>query len=162
ISAAYAAYGHLGRLLDTEDERPSGLTLPRPMGRLSIQNVVFGRPGLPAVLKGVSFTVEPGEILGMVGPSAAGKSTLLKLIVGVWRPTSGMVRLDGANVANWDPDELGRHIGYLPQEVELFPGTVHENISRLRPAEEGEIIAAAELAGVHELILKFPKGYDTE
>src|SRR5262249_713148 len=148
IGAAHGAYKQLGQLLETETARPRGLILPRPTGRLSIQNVVFSRPGLPPVLKGVSFIVGPGEILGMVGPSAAGKSTLLKLIVGIWRPTFGTVRLDGADVANWDPDALGPHIGYLPQEVELFSGTVHENISRLRPAEEAEIIAAAQLAGV--------------
>ncbi|MCP4385158.1 MAG: ATP-binding cassette domain-containing protein, partial [Hyphomicrobiales bacterium] len=127
--AAQASYGRLSLLLQVEETRPDGLKLPRPEGRLTVQNVVFGRPGLPPVLKGVSFAAAPGDTVGIVGPSAAGKSTLAKLLVGVWRPTSGVVRLDGADVTNWDPDDLGSHLGYLPQEVELFAGTVSDNIS---------------------------------
>jgi PrtD family type I secretion system ABC transporter len=162
ISAGRGAYQRIVRLVDEEAERPAGLRLPRPAGHLKVQSLVFGRPGVPPVLKGVSFAASPGEILGIVGPSAAGKSTLLKLIVGVWRPHSGSVRLDGAEVGNWDPDALGAYVGYLPQDVELFAGTVHENISRLTKADSDDIIAAAKLAGVHDLILKLPKGYDTE
>jgi PrtD family type I secretion system ABC transporter len=162
ISAGRGAYQRIALLVDQETQRPSGLRLPRPAGHLKVQSLVYGRPGLPPVLKGVSFSASPGEILGIVGPSAAGKSTLLKLIVGVWRPHSGTVRLDGAEVGNWDPDELGGYVGYLPQDVELFAGTVHENISRLTKADPSDIIAAAKLAGVHDLILKLPKGYDTE
>ncbi|MCP4383753.1 MAG: ATP-binding cassette domain-containing protein, partial [Hyphomicrobiales bacterium] len=160
--AAQASYGRLSLLLQVEESRPDGLKLPRPEGRLTVQNVVFGRPGLPPVLKGVSFAAAPGDIVGIVGPSAAGKSTLAKLLVGVWRPTSGVVRLDGADVTNWDPDDLGSHLGYLPQEVELFAGTVSDNISRMQPGLDAEVVAAAELSGAHDLILRLPKGYDTE
>ena len=163
LVAAQSAYERLGLLLKAERARPKGLLLPRPAGRLAVQNLVFGRPGLPPVLKGISFAAAPGDIVGIVGASAAGKSTLAKLIVGVWRPNSGIVRLDGADVNNWDPDELGGHLGYLPQEVELFAGTVRDNISRLRAGDlDQETVNAAKLAGAHELILKLPKGYDTE
>src|SRR5688500_16153201 len=147
ISSGRAAYQRIVRLVDEETERPSGLRLPRPAGHLKVQALVSGRPGPPPVLKGVSFSASPGEILGIVGPSAAGKSTLLKLIVGVWQPHSGSVRLDGAEVGNWDPDDLGGYIGYLPRDVELFAGTVHENIPRLTKADPADIIAAAKLAG---------------
>lgn len=162
LVAAQGSYNRLDGLLDAERARPRGLRLPRPDGRLTVHNLVFGRPGLPPVLKGVSFAAAPGEIVGIVGPSAAGKSTLAKLIVGVWRPSSGVVRLDGGDVTNWDPDELGGHLGYLPQEVELFAGTIRDNIGRLRAADDMEIVAAGKLAGAHDLILKLPKGYDTE
>lgn len=162
MMSAHAAYSRLGKLLDSERERPYGLKLPRPTGQLSVHNLVFGRPGSPPVLKGVSFSVASGDLVGIVGPSAAGKSTLAKLIVGVWRPTSGMVRLDGADVANWDPDELGRYVGYLPQEVELFAGTVRDNIARLGNATDEDIVAAAQLAGAHDIILKLSKGYDSD
>jgi ATP-binding cassette, subfamily C, bacterial EexD len=162
LTSATAAYRQLGQLLEAEGMRPKSIKLPRPAGRLTVHNLTFGRRGLPPVLKGISFSVEPGEVVGIVGPSAAGKSTLARLLVGVWRPTSGVVRLDGSDVTNWNPDDLGRYIGYLPQEVELFSGPVHENIARLGNVEDTEIIAAAQLAGAHELILKLPKGYETE
>lgn len=161
MTSAHAAYKRLVTLLSDQSEA-STLELPAPKGRLEIQNVTFARPGAPPILRGVSFAGGPGEIIGIVGPSAAGKSTLLKLIVGIWRPNAGTVRLDGADVALWNPDQLGRYVGYLPQEVELFSGTVHENIARFTDAEDAEIIAAAQLAGVHELILRLAEGYETE
>ena len=143
----------------------SSLNLPAPVGRLSAENLSY----LPAgsekpILRNVNFAIAPGECVAVVGPSGSGKSTLARLLVGVYRPTSGHVRLDTADVLHWRRADLGRHIGYVPQTVQLLPGTIRENISRMRNPEEGEdekIVAAARRAGVHDLILRLPKGYDT-
>lgn len=163
ITGAQAAFRRISDLLDAAKEPAQPLLkLPRPTGRLQASGVIFRRPDSPPVLKGLTFSIEPGESVGIVGPSAAGKSTLAKLIVGVWRPTAGTIRLDGADVTTWDPDDLGQYLGYLPQEVELFAGTVRDNIARMGPASDEEVIAAAQLAGAHDLILRLPKGYDTE
>ncbi|MBX6321324.1 MAG: type I secretion system permease/ATPase [Rhodospirillaceae bacterium] len=163
LLAAREAYQRLERLLADVPEPGSGMPLPRPAGRLSVEQIVFTPPkGERPVLRGVSFVVEPGEMLGIVGPSAAGKSTLAKIIVGVWRPSSGAVRLDEADVAGWDPIDLGQHVGYLPQDVELFEGTVRENIARMTDAPPEAVIAAAQKAGVHEMILRLPEGYETQ
>lgn len=141
------------------------MALPAPKGRLSVDRLVYrhrvGGNLAPAILKGVSFAIEAGEALGIVGPSGSGKSTLVKCIVGVWQPISGTVRLDGADVAQWDPEDLGQYIGYLPQDVELFNATIRENISRFQEANPADIVAAAQMAGVHDLILQLPNGYDT-
>jgi ATP-binding cassette subfamily C protein len=110
----------------------------------------------------VSFRVEPGQALGVIGPSAAGKSTLARLLVGIWRPVSGSIRLDGAALDQYSDDDLGRHVGYLPQDVALFDGAVAENIARLSPTIDPEaVVTAAKRAGAHELILRLPQGYDT-
>lgn len=137
-------------------------TLPTPEGRLSVEGLIFVPQGTAKpVLHDISFDLAPGTALGLAGPAAAGKTTLARHLVGSLVPTRGHVRLDGADLANWNPTDRGRHIGYLPQDVELFNGTVGENIARMSEASDAEIIAAAELAGVHEMVLALPKGYDT-
>ena len=136
--------------------------LPRPAGRIDLANVSFLPPGVgEPVIRQVSFHLDGGDALGIVGPSGAGKTTLVRLIVGTVKPTAGHVRLDGAEVTAWPDADRGRHVGYLPQSVELFAGTVRENIARLALAEDDDIIAAAKLADVHEVVLGLPRGYDT-
>jgi ABC-type protease/lipase transport system fused ATPase/permease subunit len=114
-----------------------------------------------AVLNGVNFTLDAGQALAIVGPSASGKSSLAKLLVGVWKPTDGSVRLDGVEVSDWNHDELGPHIGYVPQEIEFFEATVAENIARLGVVDSEKVVAAAKLVALHETILSWPQGYDT-
>jgi len=150
-------------------ERPAapseqaGLALPAPAGRLEVERVIFSvAPMRPPLIKGVGFTLEAGESLGVIGPSASGKTTLIRLILGVFKPQAGVIRLDGADIARWDRDALGRHVGYLPQDVELFSGTVAENIARLGPVESERVVDAARLAHAHEMILRLPDGYDTQ
>jgi ABC-type protease/lipase transport system fused ATPase/permease subunit len=113
------------------------------------------------VLKGVSFSLQPGEALGVIGPSAAGKSTLARTLVGVWPIASGKVRIDGSDLQNWSREQLGPHIGYLPQDVSLFDGTVAQNIARFGPIDADAVVAAARHAGVHEIVLRLPDGYET-
>lgn len=158
-----SAWQRLEKLLGSAPEAAGGLELPAPRGAVAVERVVFGlRQGEKAILRGVSFSLEAGESLGLIGPSAAGKSTLARLVVGVWRANSGAVRLDGADVAAWPRERLGPHIGYLPQDVELFAGTVAENIARMGEPDSAAVIRAATRAGVHELVLRLPKGYDTD
>lgn len=109
----------------------------------------------------VSFAVQPGDVLGIIGPSASGKSTLARLLVGIWPVSEGIVRLDNADIYQWNKDELGPYIGYLPQDIELFAGSIAENIARFNELDSEKVIEAAKLAGVHELILRFPNGYDS-
>ncbi len=157
-----SAYERLERLLKEFPAREQGMALPPPRGHLTVENVMTAAPGTQvAILKGVSFTLEPGAVLGVIGPSAAGKSTLARLLVGVWPALAGKVRLDGADVYSWDKQLLGAYIGYLPQDVELFEGTIAENIARFGEIDSGQVIEAARQAGMHEMILHFPKGYDT-
>ena len=155
------------RIMETlqRAEPPSSTTaLPRPKGRLTVEAVNYAPPGANRLLlANINFMVEPGEVLGIVGPSGAGKSTLARLLVGIWRPINGVVRLDGADVFSWDRADFGRHIGYLPQDTELFAGSIRQNIARFRPdVTDEQVIRAAQLAGVHELVLRTPKGYDTQ
>ncbi|MFV2093747.1 MAG: type I secretion system permease/ATPase, partial [Hyphomicrobiales bacterium] len=159
---ARGAFKRVAAILSEPVPNTSQLNLPRPAGDLGVEKLVATAPGenVP-IIKGISFGSKAGEVLGIVGPSAAGKSTLARLLVGVWPPSSGHVRLDGADVSTWNHTELGKHIGYLSQEAELFDGTVSENISRFGEAESQSVIEAAKLAGVHDLVLRLPDGYDT-
>jgi len=137
--------------------------LPVPEGKLAAEAVVFGvRGATKPIIRGASFSLDAGEALGIVGPSASGKSTLARLLVGIHRASAGTVRLDGADVSAWPRESLGRHIGYMPQDVELFPGTVTQNIARLDAPDSAEVIRAAQRAHVHDMILRLPRGYDTE
>lgn len=137
--------------------------LPAPEGRLAVEALTALVPGSRTpVLQGVTFAVAPGQTLAVVGPSGAGKSSLVRTLVGVWPTVSGTVRLDGTEIGHYNADELGNTIGYLPQEVELFAGTIAENIARFRDADDAEIVKAAKLAGVHDMIQKLAQGYDTE
>ncbi|NBP39714.1 MAG: ATP-binding cassette domain-containing protein, partial [Betaproteobacteria bacterium] len=162
FSTARTSYQRLSQLLDDFPARSPGMSLPRPKGHLAVESVVATPPGAQApVLKGIQFTVQPGEVLVVVGPSASGKSTLARLLVGVWPAQAGKVRLDGADIFLWNKEELGPWIGYLPQDIELFDGTIAENIARFGEIDAEAVISAATKAGMHEMILRFPKGYDT-
>jgi len=164
FNAARDAYGRLNAFYEIVPEDDESLQLPPPKGHLSVENMTAGPPGAQsAVLGGLHFELKPGQGLGVIGPSAAGKSTLARLLVGIWVPQKGAVRLDGATFDQWSHDEIGKHVGYLPQEVELFDGTVGENIARFNGDATAEaIVEAARWAGVHELILRLPEGYDTK
>jgi ATP-binding cassette subfamily C exporter for protease/lipase/ATP-binding cassette subfamily C protein EexD len=135
--------------------------MPQPEGRLAAENVSYRATGETPILAGISFSLEPGEALAVIGPSAAGKSTLARLLTGVWPPATGKVRLDGADVAHWPRPDLGPWIGYVPQDVELFDGTVADNIARLGDVDSEAVIAAARRANAHEMILTLPQGYET-
>jgi PrtD family type I secretion system ABC transporter len=140
-----------------------GLRLPTPQGRLEVENIAVKLPGHEQpVLSGIRFSLQPGESLGIVGPSGAGKSTLGRAVLGLVPLSAGAVRLDGADISTWERDRLGGHFGYLPQEIRLFPGTVAENIARLGERDDSAIVAAARLAGAHDMILRLPRGYDTD
>jgi PrtD family type I secretion system ABC transporter len=157
-----AAWRRLQQLFAANSPAAAATPLPAPSGALEVERVIYAFPGAerPA-LRGVSFALAAGESLGVIGPTAAGKSTLARLAVGIWKPISGAVRLDGADVAAWSRDDLGPHIGYVPQAVGLFAGSVAENIARLGAPEGEAVIRAAQRAHAHDMILRLPKGYDT-
>jgi PrtD family type I secretion system ABC transporter len=169
LAAARAAGQRLSRVLENLEEQRIHTALPQPQGVLSVEEVgLRGRDGRTLLLN-MNFKAEPGQILGIIGPSGSGKTTLGKILVGALQPTIGAVRLDGARLTDWDPDELGQHIGYMPQEPSLFEGTIKENIARFergsttddaRQIDEA-VVSAAKEAGVHELILQLPQGYDS-
>ncbi len=161
-SGTRSAYQRLNKLLEANPAREAGMSLPKPLGQISVEAVTAAPPGSPvAVIKNLSFAIATGDVLGIIGPSGSGKSTLARLLVGIWPAAVGKVRLDGADVYHWNKDELGPSIGYLPQDVELFAGTVSENIARFGEIDAEKVILAAKRAGVHDMILHFPQGYDT-
>ena len=158
--AAYRRLLELSALFERDDPR---LALPKPAGGVSAESILYRAQGSEkAILSGVGFSLNPGEAMAIIGPSAAGKSTLARLITGIWAPTTGCVRLDGADVATWPRAALGPCIGYVPQDVELFDGSVADNIARLGKVDPEKVVAAAKRANAHELILGLPQGYDTQ
>lgn len=163
---ARAAYAKLSDLLDSAAPSTALTVLPEPKGRVDVEQVIIGRTPETRILSGVSLVLEPGEVVTIVGPSGAGKSTLMRVIAGALVPDAGEVRVDGARLADWESDRLGGFVGYLPQSVSLFAGTVKENISRFAAdGDSGEIdaqvVKAAQAALAHEMILRLPNGYDT-
>jgi ATP-binding cassette subfamily C exporter for protease/lipase len=157
-----SAWHQISTLLKEYPAAKEVLTLPRPKGNISVESVFAAAPGQHApLLRNISFQLEKGEVLGIIGPSASGKTSLAKLLVGVWKPLSGKVRLDGADICQWDKELLGPSMGYLPQDVELFDGSIAQNISRFSNNDSALIVEAAVLAGVHDMILRLPQGYDT-
>jgi ATP-binding cassette subfamily C exporter for protease/lipase len=161
-SSTRSAYERLNTLLEKNPARSAGMELPAPQGNLSVENVSASPPGVTVpVLRGVNFAIQAGDVLGVIGPSGSGKSTLARLMVGVWPAVMGKVRLDGADMYQWNKAELGPNLGYLPQDIELFSGSVSENIARFGEIDAEQVVEAAKRAGVHEMILHLPKGYDT-
>jgi ATP-binding cassette subfamily C exporter for protease/lipase len=156
------AWGRLDAVLAAVPPASEAMQLPPPRGALHVEHLVAGAPGSQAaILKGIAFALQPGEILAVVGPSAAGKTTLARLLMGLWPAASGKVRLDGADVYTWDKTELGPYVGYLPQGVELIDGTLAENIARFGEIDPAKVEAAAKAVGLHEYILGLPDGYDS-
>jgi PrtD family type I secretion system ABC transporter len=159
---ARSAYARIEEVLAETPDEEAATELPAPKGALSVERVVFGFRGQERpVIKQVSFQLEPGQMLAVVGPSAAGKSTLARLIVGLWKPVVGTVRLDNADIAAWPRARLGPYVGYLPQDVELFAGTVSQNIARMGEVNSAAVIEAGKRANVHDMVLRLPQGYDT-
>lgn len=157
-----SSYDRLEEILTVFPDREGGMSLPPPTGQLVVSNLIAGPPGTnKQILRGVNFAVAPGDIVAIIGPSAAGKTTLARMIVGIWPPFVGGVRLDGVEVSTWDKGELGPFIGYLPQDIELLEGTVAENIARFGAIDAEKVVAAAKDAGIHEMVLQFPGGYDS-
>lgn len=161
-SSTRSAHERLIKLLETNPARPAGMQLPRPTGALTIEGVTAAPPGVNTpIVRNLNFAINAGDVMGVIGPSGSGKSTLARLLVGVWPSMMGKVRLDGADIYQWNKAELGPSIGYLPQDIELFSGTVSENIARFGDVDAEKVVTAAKRAGVHEMILRLPKGYDT-
>lgn len=161
---AIAAYKIVDETLRSAQSRLRKMELPPPEGHFQVENVGFQPPGVPKpILQRISFELRPGEALGIIGPSAAGKSTLARLLVGVEKPTVGHVRIDGSDAYDWDAEQLGQHVGFMPQDSELFAGAVADNVARLAEGANPEaIIKASKSAGLHEMVLRLPDGYDTQ
>ncbi len=162
VAEGRLAWRRLGPLMDELQRRKPQMALPAPKGELVTMGLGF-RPEKSdrALLTNVTLRLNPGESMSIIGPSGAGKSTLVRLLIGLWSPSQGQVRLDGVDLSTWEREAVGRYIGYMPQEVQLFSGTVSENIARMGPVESEKVVAAAQLARVHEMILSLPNGYDT-
>jgi ATP-binding cassette subfamily C protein EexD len=157
-----SAYQRLNELLEQIPHEFPRMPLPAPQGEVSMETVAAAPPGVRmATIRGINFTVTKGEHIGIIGPSASGKSTLARVLLGIWPPQVGKIRLDKADITQWNREELGPFIGYLPQDIELFDGTISENIARFGDIVPDKVVAAARKAGVHEMILKLPNGYDT-
>ncbi len=155
-------YQRVDELLKVIPRDAEKMPLPVPKGNLRVESAVIMPPGTKIpVIKGISFSVDQGTALGIIGPSGAGKSTLARALLGIWPVSNGKIRLDGADVFSWDRQDLGAHIGYLPQGVELFEGSVGENIARFDEIDGDAVVSAAKVADVHEMILRLPQGYDT-
>ncbi|NMQ27662.1 type I secretion system permease/ATPase [Candidatus Accumulibacter phosphatis] len=162
LVSARSAYKRLSELLGMYPARIAGMPLPRPLGEVAVENAATGAPGSKTlILRNVNFKLQAGEVVAVIGPSASGKSTLARLLVGIWPTLAGSVRLDNSEIFKWNKDELGPYLGYLPQDIELFGGSVAENIARFGEVDSDQVLAAAQAAGVHELILLLPNGYDT-
>lgn len=162
LIAARGAYDRLCQLLQDHPQRDEGMPLPAPTGQVLVENVGAVAPqGNKVILEGLNFALAPGEVLGVVGPSASGKSVLARMLVGIWPAAGNCVRLDGADVYKWNKLELGKHLGYLPQDIELFEGTVAENIARFSEVDAEAVVVAAQRAGIHEMILRMAEGYQT-
>jgi PrtD family type I secretion system ABC transporter len=162
-TSARDAWKRLSAAFQVPPLHPPSISLPRPKGHLTVEDVIYAPAGVShPVLRGISLALTPGEVLAIIGPSAAGKSTLARLMVGLAPPQHGFIRLDGADVFSWDREDFGRYVGYLPQDVELFSGTVRENIARMEDHNPSDVIEAAMTAGAHDIILRLPNGYDTE
>ena len=162
VASARDSYGRLSAFLQSNPASEAGMPLPAPKGELLVQNLTAGAPGQPsAIVRGVSFAVKAGDCVALVGPSGSGKTTLARLLVGIWPAAAGGVRLDGADVFAWDKAQLGPHLGYLPQGVELFNGTVAENIARFHAVDMGLVREAAALMGLDSFVNELPEAYDT-
>ncbi|MBA4351719.1 MAG: type I secretion system permease/ATPase [Rhodobacter sp.] len=162
LTRTLGARARLAELLSRVPQTAPRTALPRPAAKIEVANLTLIPPGQSApTLRGLSFSLQPGQALGVIGPSGAGKSTLARALTGLWPPASGSIRLDGASLDQFDPDRLGALIGYLPQRVSLFDGTIAENIARLAPTDDARIVAAAQAAAAHDMILRLPRGYDT-
>ncbi len=172
MSGAIKSYKNINQLFATYKSREEAMPIPNVEGHLTVENVYYSTPIPPNmpqppvpryILKGVSFAVQPSEILAIIGPSAAGKSTLAKVLVGVWKAASGTVRLDSGEIYRWNREDFGKHVGYLPQGIELFSGSIKQNIARMAEnADPEKVIEAAKIAGAHEMILRLPDGYDSD
>jgi ATP-binding cassette subfamily C protein len=169
--AARQSHHRLKQIFGNFDDEEKRMQLPTPKGNLTVQGLIATAPGSkpsmgnsrPALLKGISFSINQGEVLAVIGPSGSGKSTLVRHLVGAAQPQSGSVRLDGTELHHWDMEQLGRHMGYMPQDVKLFRGSVAENISRfVEDATDAEIVTAAQLSGAHEMVQTLGEGYDTD
>jgi ATP-binding cassette subfamily C protein EexD len=160
--AARMQYQRLNETLEKLHAEPERMSLPDPEGHIQVENLVVAPPGAKgAVIRNISFVAPAGSIVGIVGASAAGKSTLARALLGIWPPQHGTVRLDGADISAWDKQKLGPHLGYLPQDIELFEGSISDNIARFAEVDPEKVVLAARIAGVHEMILQLPDGYDT-
>lgn len=162
VVSARQSFERLDKLLQNDERQLERLSLPKPRGQLTVeQALVIPQGAAQPVLQGIHFAMEPGEVTAIVGPSASGKSSLVRLLVGIWKPNSGAVRLDGASVFDWIRQDLGHAIGYVPQDIAFLEGTVAQNIARMGDLDDAKVVAAAQLAQLHEAILKFPNGYET-